>query len=82
MYTLPTAITSLYVLLVYKEVFQSMLVLGNYEMTFLWPNDKFSNRIPKWTSFVKDFFDYMLSFESDKMTALWQIETNWTDFSK
>ena len=50
--------------------------LESDEMTTLGQNDSitftfyltFSNGIPQWTTFVKDFFDLMFSSESDEMT--------------
>ena len=57
---------------------------------------KFSNSIPKLTTFVKEVFDSMISLKSYKMTALWPNEfltfpfyemfligmPNWTTFVK
>ena len=52
------------------------------EMTVLWTNyclnfhfcNKFSNKIPSWTTFVK-VFDSIISLESDKMNGLWQNDS-------
>ena len=81
-----------------------MFSLGSDKITASWPNDsltftlyvKFSNRIPNWTTFVKEFFDSKFTLESDKMTALWENDRltltfyvtfpnsipNWTTFLK
>ena len=58
-----------------------MFNLESDKMTALRPNDSitffmaFSNSIPNWTPFVKEFFDLMLSSKSDKMTAVWPIDS-------
>ena len=52
-----------------------MLGLQSDDKTVFWPNnsfafifdDKFSNSIISWTTFINEVFD----LESDKMTALW-----------
>ena len=56
-----------------------MFSLESDEMTSLWPNDSltfifyvtFSNSIPNWATFEKEFLDSMFSVESDEMTTLW-----------
>ena len=78
--------------------------LESDKMTALWTNESltftfyetFSNSLPIWTTFVKEFFDSLPNLESDKMTAFWpdDISTftfyetflksipNWTTFVK
>ena len=73
MWTLSTAITSIYLLAVFKEGF-----FPSNAWFRKWPNDSItfplyvtnSNSILFWTTFVKEVCNFMLGFKSDKMPVL------------